>query len=255
MTLGSIQRSVGDLHKVEENRKPEGGWGWVVVISAMAMCSLLDGYIYSTNQFYEEFMMEYKKSASLTALPSSTMTAVLLFICMAASACRFPCFLIFHLVQLFSSFCKWSDQSVRYRSCVTFCNPSVRFGNHTLGVPGLIHLLAHSHYWCPRRYGKWHSLYLPGSCGHVLVPGENCPCYWYRRMWFRLWYGCLFPNHQSTHSRLRLAWCPNYTCRLYVSLHWLLCPSLLTDGQDLAYLEGDVQCTHLRYCSQGSHQF
>ena len=76
-TIGTIS----EVHKDEETNKPEGGWGWIVVISATAICAIVDGYSYSTNQFYEQFLLEYKASPSLTTAYSSVMQSVIFIIC------------------------------------------------------------------------------------------------------------------------------------------------------------------------------
>ena len=87
MSLRAAEQTLQLIHHKEEKLKPDGGWGWVIVISSLVICSMCDGYTYSMNQFYNQFLIEYQQSESITSIYCSVMTCSIMAICKLYLSC------------------------------------------------------------------------------------------------------------------------------------------------------------------------
>ncbi|GFN99370.1 monocarboxylate transporter 12 [Plakobranchus ocellatus] len=77
----------------QEWKAPDGGWGWVVMLNAMAISIIVDGITYTFGIFLGEFEAEFRAPKSEISLASSVQVGAYLMIGPVASALtnRFGC--------------------------------------------------------------------------------------------------------------------------------------------------------------------
>ena len=71
----SEENSVSDS-KNNKPKIPDGGWGWVVVVSSLVISMIADGVSFSFGLLYIEFLLEFEESKSTTAWIGSLFMAV-----------------------------------------------------------------------------------------------------------------------------------------------------------------------------------
>ncbi|GFO32965.1 monocarboxylate transporter [Plakobranchus ocellatus] len=86
-------RGKGDEEFTEQWQAPDGGWGWVVVFSALIISLIVDGLTYTFGLFLGQFERAFSASKSTVALASSLQVGIYLMIGPVVSALtnRFGC--------------------------------------------------------------------------------------------------------------------------------------------------------------------
>lgn len=63
---------------MEKDRPPDGGWGWIVALSAFLSCTIVDGVKYSFGIIFIELLNTFKGSKGETSLIMSLQIGALL---------------------------------------------------------------------------------------------------------------------------------------------------------------------------------
>ncbi|VVC86588.1 unnamed protein product, partial [Leptidea sinapis] len=71
-----IENNLIEVPKANNSTIPDGGWGWVVVLSSFVISMIADGISFSFGLLYMEFLDEFKASKSTTAWIGSLFIAV-----------------------------------------------------------------------------------------------------------------------------------------------------------------------------------
>ncbi|CAH1100792.1 unnamed protein product [Psylliodes chrysocephalus] len=73
----SSSSSASDSEDEDEKPKiPDGGWGWIVVLSSLLLSMIADGVSFSFGLLYVEFLDEFKASSSVTSWIGSLFLAI-----------------------------------------------------------------------------------------------------------------------------------------------------------------------------------
>lgn len=78
--------SIEKSEKEDEDRIPDGGWGWVVVMSSFFISVVADGISFSFGLLYMEFLVHFGESKSKTSWIGSLFMAVPLLLGPVASS-------------------------------------------------------------------------------------------------------------------------------------------------------------------------
>lgn len=76
MSSSSSASSLSDITDKKKPKIPDGGWGWMVVLSSLILSMIADGISFSFGLLYVEFLKEFNESKAKTAWIGSLFMAV-----------------------------------------------------------------------------------------------------------------------------------------------------------------------------------